>query len=215
MLAPVARNCQKTPSEGEKWRLNMLRLGTVLISLALLVAAPSLAASPAKAKAKPLDPTLSLAANKAFLDNYAKLPGVNRQPSGLMYRIIHKGFGRRPAPYDYTSIYYTGKLINGTVFDGTEPGMPYRERANRNVPGMVEALTLMRTHDHWEVVIPAQMAYGDRGAGEVIPPNQTLIFDIEIETVYPPKSIPHAPDENPDKIDDNQDLGPDENHPYN
>jgi len=157
------------------------------------------------------DSTLSPAANAAFLAAYDQKPGVVIKPDGLRYRILHNGFGLRPNPQDYVTVYYTGKLINGNVFDGTEPAMPARFKANHLIAGWSEALSLMRVGDRWEVVIPAPLAYGERGTPDgAIPPNQTLVFELEVVKVVPPRMRPHAPDENPDKIDDNEDLGPDD-----
>ena len=69
-------------------------------------------------------PSLSAEANAAYLADYAKQRGVIVRPSGLMYKIVHNGFGKRPAPTDIVTVYYTGTLINGSVFDGTEEGLP-------------------------------------------------------------------------------------------
>lgn len=172
--------------------------------LAALVAAASWSAEAA-------DSSLSDAANAAYLAANAKKPGVFVTADGLQYRILHNGFGLRPSPQDYATVYYTGSLINGQVFDGTEPGLPARFKVNSLIAGWTEALTLMRVGDHWQLVIPAALAYGERGTpGGQIPPNQALVFDLELVKVVPPKMRPHAPDENPDKINDNEDLGPDD-----
>ena len=162
--------------------------------------------------AQAADASLSPAANAAFLAANAKKPGVVVRPDGLQYRILRNGFGTRPRPQDYVTVYYTGTLINGHVFDGTEPGMPVRFRANALIDGWTEALSLMRVGDRWEVVIPAQLAYGERGTPEgSIPPSQTLVFELELVKVVPPKVRLHAPDEDPDKFNDNEDLGPNDN----
>jgi FKBP-type peptidyl-prolyl cis-trans isomerase len=161
--------------------------------------------------AEAADSALSPAANAAFLAAYDKKPGVVIKPDGLRYRILHNGFGVRPRPQDYVTVYYTGSLINGQVFDGTEPGMPTRFKANTLIAGWSEALSLMRVGDRWEVVIPAPLGYGERGTPEgTIPPNQTLVFELELVKAVPPKVRPRDPDADPDKIDDNEDLGPDE-----
>ena len=107
------------------------------------------------------DDALSLDANKAFLAANAKAPGVIVRPDGLEFKILQNGFGRRPGLTDSVQVYYTGVLINGTVFDGTSPGLPATFKVNSVIPGWVEALTLMREGDHWQVVIPANIAYGD------------------------------------------------------
>jgi FKBP-type peptidyl-prolyl cis-trans isomerase len=132
------------------------------------------------------DDALSADANKAFLASNAKQPGVIVRPDGLQFKIIQNGFGQRPGPTDTVQIYYTGVLINGTLFDGTSPGLPATFKVNSVIPGWVEALGLMREGDHWQVVIPAALAYGDRSAGNgLIPPNQTLVFDMRLISTKP------------------------------
>ncbi|HWY15098.1 MAG TPA: FKBP-type peptidyl-prolyl cis-trans isomerase [Rhizomicrobium sp.] len=148
-------------------------LATVLACLVL---------SPAHAA----DDSLSQQANTAYLAANAKKPGVVIRPSGLQYRIIRNGFGKRPGALDSVDVYYKGSLINGTVFDQTEPGLPAKFVVNKLVPGWTEALEIMKEGDHWELVIPAGLGYGSRGAGGVIPPNQTLVFDLELVKVTPP-----------------------------
>lgn len=190
--------------------LGNTRMKCLAIALAAFMAIGSAYAASPAGRAPKIDPALSLDANKAFLAANAKKPGVVIRPSGLQYRILHNGFGKRPGPSDYVTVYYTGSLINGEVFDGTEPGMPARFKVNSLIPGWAEALTLMRVGDHWQIVIPANMGYGERGSGGSIPPNQVLQFDVELMKVVPAKKRPVGPDDNPDKVDDNQDLGPDD-----
>ncbi len=145
------------------------------------------------------DPALSNEANAAFLANNARQPGVNIRPSGLQYKIIKSGFGKRPGPRDSVTCYYKGQLINGKVFDATEPGFPAHFTVNALIPDWTEALELMRESDRWELVVPANLAYGERGAGDGnIPPNQTLVFDLEVLTVTPaPAEKPEDKDQGP------------------
>ncbi len=131
------------------------------------------------------DSSLGPQANAAFLAAYARKQGVVVRPSGLEYRIIEKGFGARPAADATVTVYYKGSLINGKVFDATEPGFPADFPVNGVIPGWTEALELMREGDHWELAIPANLAYGARGAGDAVPPNQTLIFDVQLVKVTP------------------------------
>lgn len=154
----------------------MSRLGVLLAAL--------LAFSPMAALAA--DSALSPQANAAYLANYAKRKGVYVRASGLEYRIIQNGYGTRPTAQDTVTVYYKGQLINGKVFDATEPGFPAQFPVNGLIPGWTEALELMREGDHWELVIPANLAYGNRGAGDSIPPNQTLVFDLTLVKVTPP-----------------------------
>lgn len=141
-------------------------------------------------------PSLSLDSNAKFLADNGRLPGVVTRPSGLQYKIMHNGFGKRPLPTDIVTVYYTGQLINGTVFDGTEQGLPAQFKCTDLIPGWTEALLLMREGDKWHIVIPANLAYGARGAGQgAIPPNQALVFDLELVSVTTPKEQPKAPEE--------------------
>jgi FKBP-type peptidyl-prolyl cis-trans isomerase len=150
---------------------------------ALLVAAFTLFAVAAHAA----DSALSAQANAAFLADNAKKPGVVTRPSGLQYRILQNGYGKRPGPADLVTVYYSGALINNKVFDATEAGLPATFTTNELIPGWTEALELMREGDHWQLVIPSNLAYGARGAGDgTIPPNQTLVFDLELVKVAPP-----------------------------
>ncbi|HEX3653078.1 MAG TPA: FKBP-type peptidyl-prolyl cis-trans isomerase [Rhizomicrobium sp.] len=146
------------------------------------------------APAQALDSSLSPEANAAFLAANAKKPGVVVESSGLQHRAIHTGFGKRPQATDIVTANYKGTLINGQVFDATEPGLPAQFAVNKLIPGWTEALEKMREGDEWELVIPANLAYGTRGAGNAIPPNQALVFDVTLISVSPP-----PPDEDKDK----------------
>jgi len=132
------------------------------------------------------DDALSAAANQAYLAANAKKKGVIVRPDGLQFRILQNGFGKHPGPTDTVEVYYTGRLINGTVFDGTSPGLPASFRVNSVIQGWIEALQIMREGDHWQVVIPASLGYGARGQGNgLIPPNQTLVFDLRLVSTTP------------------------------
>jgi FKBP-type peptidyl-prolyl cis-trans isomerase len=164
----------------------MIRFGFLLAGFLAVCAVAASAA----------DSTLSAQANAAFLAANAKKPGVTVQPSGLQYRAIHTGFGKRPRSNDLVTVEYKGSLINGKVFDSTEPGLPAQFTANKLIPGWTEALELMREGDEWELVIPANLAYGPRGAGGVIPPNQVLVFDLKLLAVAPPPKDQNNDDQN-------------------
>lgn len=132
---------------------------------------------------------LSIENNQKFLAENKKMPGVIVRPSGLQFRIIQNGYGKRPQSTDTVKVYYTGRLINGVVFDGTSPGLPASFKVNSVIPGWIEALQLMREGDHWQLVVPPNLGYGVRGQGNgLIPPNQVLIFDLKLlETTPAPK----------------------------
>jgi FKBP-type peptidyl-prolyl cis-trans isomerase len=155
----------------------------------------ALAQAAAPAAAPPASDALSIANNLKFLDDCAKQRGPNGQPffikrpSGLMFHIIQNGYGKRPQPTDSVKVYYTGKLINNVIFDGTSPGLPATFKMNSGlVTGWIEALQLMREGDHWELVIPPVLGYGAHGSpdgGLTIPPYQDLIFDLKLITTTP------------------------------
>jgi FKBP-type peptidyl-prolyl cis-trans isomerase len=124
--------------------------------------------------------------NKKFLADNAKKPGVISRPDGLQYRVIKSGNGATPTKADdMVTVTYKGSLINGTVFDQTQAGQTATFPAGRLIPGWVEALSLMKEGDEWEIVIPSELGYGSAGAGGVIPPDQTLVFQMTLISVKP------------------------------
>jgi len=126
---------------------------------------------------------LSPESNTKFLADNAKRAGVKVLPSGLQYRVVKAGAGTSPKPDDNVTVTYKGSLIDGKVFDQTQDGQTATFPAGQLIPGWVEALQLMKEGDSWELVIPANLGYGAEGAGGVIPPNQTLIFQMELRKV--------------------------------
>lgn len=120
-------------------------------------------------------------AGKAFLEENGKRAEVKTTPSGLQYEVLTEGTGAQPSAQDQVKVHYTGKLIDGTVFDSSvERGEPATFGVTQVIPGWVEALQLMKAGAKWRLFIPSQLAYGPQGAGGVIGPNQTLIFDVEL-----------------------------------
>ncbi|MFT4759380.1 MAG: FKBP-type peptidyl-prolyl cis-trans isomerase FklB [Paraglaciecola sp.] len=120
-------------------------------------------------------------AGEAFLAKNGAREVVNTLESGLQYEVITKGAGPSPAATDKVTVHYHGMLIDGTVFDSSvERGSPASFPVNGVIPGWVEALQLMAIGDKWKLVIPASLAYGERGAGGQIGPNSTLIFEVEL-----------------------------------
>lgn len=138
----------------------------------------------------PLAKDLSPESNQQFLADTAKRPGVMVLPDGLQYVVIKSGNGKSPTPNDLVTVTYRGQLINGMVFDETQPGKTATFPAGQLIPGWVEALQKMKEGDEWELVIPANLGYGEAGAGGVIPPNQTLVFDMALLKVEPPSGQP-------------------------
>jgi len=122
--------------------------------------------------------------NKRFLADYAARPGVTKLPDGLMYRVIKAGSGPQVQKNsDVVTVYYKGALITGKVFDQTKPEEPAQFQAGGLIPGWVEALKLMKTGDTWEIAVPADLGYGSDGAGDAIPPDQTLVFTMALAKV--------------------------------
>ena len=154
-----------------------------LVSVALLCA-PILACSKKTEAAAQYD--LSPASNQKFLADYAAKPGTIKTQDGLEYRVLKAGKGKSPqSADDMVTVSYKGWLINGKVFDQTQKGQTAEFPAGQLIPGWVEALSLMKEGDHWELVLPSDLGYGPEGAGNDIPPNQTLVFDMTLIKVKP------------------------------
>ena len=128
---------------------------------------------------------LSPQSNAKYLADNAKKPGVKTTADGLQYRIIHSGSGASvKSGDDVVTVNYKGWMIDGNVFDQTHPGQPASFPAGRLIKGWVEALSMMKAGDEWELTIPSDLAYGSAGAGGgAIPPNQTLVFDMTLLAV--------------------------------
>lgn len=116
----------------------------------------------------------------AFLADYKAQPGVLSSPTGVLYKIIKEGTGKKPAESDMVEVNYRGALINGTEFDATEPGKPAKLKVSALIPGWKQALSMMPVGSKWHIVIPAVLAYGERGVGNDIGPNEVLVFDLEL-----------------------------------
>jgi FKBP-type peptidyl-prolyl cis-trans isomerase len=117
--------------------------------------------------------------NKEFLVANAKAQGVQATPSGLQYKVLKSGNGPTPSATDRVSVHYRGQLVDGTVFDETYGGEPATLPVGGVIDGWSEALQQMKVGDKWQLVIPANLAYGE-GGRDMIPPNATLIFEVEL-----------------------------------
>lgn len=118
---------------------------------------------------------------EAFLAQNKTKPGVKTLPSGLQYQVLKEGKGEKPKPTDKVKANYKGTLINGTEFDNSEKrGEPATFAVQEVIPGWVEALQLMPVGSKWRLFVPSNLAYGERGAGSLIGPNSTLVFDVEL-----------------------------------
>ena len=121
--------------------------------------------------------------NADFLKNYAKQKGVKSTPSGLLYKVIKEGDGAMPADTSEVEVHYEGKLIDGSVFDSSyKRGETATFAVNQVIKGWSEAVKLMKVGAEYEVCLPYEIAYGERGT-RGIPPYSTLIFKIELKSI--------------------------------
>jgi len=121
------------------------------------------------------------AEGEAFLAANKDKEGVVTTDSGLQYKVIEEGTGEKPTAEDIVQVNYRGTLIDGTVFDSSyERGQPAEFPVTGVIPGWTEALQLMPEGSKWEIYIPADLAYGSRGAGSAIGPDAVLIFEVEL-----------------------------------
>jgi FKBP-type peptidyl-prolyl cis-trans isomerase FklB len=117
---------------------------------------------------------------RKFLEENAQREGVVILPSGLQYKVIRDGIGKSPVDTSFVTVHYTGKLIDGKVFDSSvERGQPAQFQLNGVIPGWTEALKLMKTGANWILYIPPELAYGERGTRGILP-NSVLVFDVEL-----------------------------------
>ena len=127
---------------------------------------------------------VNIKAGEAFLAENAGKEGVKTTDSGLQYKVITAGEGKSPQKSDKVTVHYRGTLIDGTEFDSSySRNQPASFGVGQVIPGWTEALQLMKEGDKWEIVIPSKLGYGERGAGAKIPPNSTLIFEVELISV--------------------------------
>ncbi len=128
--------------------------------------------------------TVHTQAGKEYLEKNKAQPGVKTTTSGLQYKVVKPGKGSNPKVTDTVTVEYTGKTLDGKVFDSTDKvGKPAEFKVNQVIPGWQEALQLMQPGAVYEVAIPAELAYGTRGAGQMIGPNETLLFNIHLLSV--------------------------------
>ena len=121
---------------------------------------------------------------EAFLAANAKKDGVVALPDGLQYKIITTGQGKKPVETDTVLCNYKGTFLDGTEFDSSaRAGKPVPFEVKSVIPGFKEVLQLMPVGSKWQVFIPSNLAYGERGAGNVIGPNSTLIFEVEVVSI--------------------------------
>jgi FKBP-type peptidyl-prolyl cis-trans isomerase len=127
------------------------------------------------------NPSDNLAKGQAFLKQNSTQPGVKTTPSGLQYKVITEGTGKSPAATDTVLVHYRGTTIDGVEFDSSyKRNEPISFPLNGVIPGWTEGVQLMKEGGKIQLFIPSNLAYGSRGAGGVIAPDSTLIFDIEL-----------------------------------
>jgi len=133
------------------------------------------------AKSSKKDANQNLESGLEFLARNREEEGVVELPSGLQYQVLEDGEGELPSLEDEVKCHYHGSLIDGTVFDSSvERGQPAVFPVNGVIQGWVEALQLMSVGSKWRLYVPPELGYGEQGAGGVIGPNATLVFDVEL-----------------------------------
>lgn len=121
------------------------------------------------------------AAGDKFLEENKSKDGIHTTDSGLQYRVIEEGSGETPKSSDQVTVHYTGKLVDGSVFDSSIPrGEPTQFGVTQVIPGWVEGLQLMKPGAKYEFFIPQELAYGAQGSQGAIPPFSALIFEVEL-----------------------------------
>jgi len=130
----------------------------------------------------------NMAEGEAFLAENKKREGIKTLPDGLQYKVIKEGSGNKPTLSDTVTTHYKGTLIDGTEFDSSyRRGQPATFPVNGVIAGWTEALQLMTVGSKWQLFIPPDLAYGERGTGRGIGPNATLIFEIELISIQEKK----------------------------
>jgi FKBP-type peptidyl-prolyl cis-trans isomerase FklB len=126
----------------------------------------------------------SLEEGRSFLAENQKKEGIRALPSGLQYKVLSEGSGRSPQAADTVTVNYKGTLIDGTEFDSSyKRGQSATFKVSGVIQGWTQALQLMKEGSKWQLFIPPDLAYGERGAGRSIPPNSTLIFEVELISI--------------------------------
>lgn len=115
-----------------------------------------------------------------FLAANLKSEGVKTLPGGVQYKILKTGDGKKPGAADTVQCNYRGMLVDGKVFDASQPGKPASFKLSQVIPGWQVALKEMPVGSRWQLFIPADKAYGERGSGTAIGPNETLVFEVEL-----------------------------------
>ena len=146
----------------------------------ILTAFQSKMMTEAKAEYDKVAATNKASATRFMSENKTK-KGIVVLPSGLQYRVIEEGTGKQVAPTAEVTVHYRGSLSDGLEFDSSfARGEPVKFKVNEVIKGWQEALSRMKVGDHWQIFLPPDLAYGDRGQPPRIGPNQALVFDIKV-----------------------------------
>ena len=156
-----------------------MRLFSLALAAAMAASHPVLAA----------EDVLDAAANTAYLAADAQKPGTILRPSGLHYHVLRNGTGKRAGGNDVVRVAYNIRLINGAVVDSTTPVLPAAlAMSGVGLAGLAEALSLMHVGDRWQLVVPANLGFGNKAVlNGAIPPNQTLLLDVTLLSASPPQ----------------------------
>jgi FKBP-type peptidyl-prolyl cis-trans isomerase FkpA len=141
---------------------------------------------------------------QVFLEENSKKPGVTITPSGLQYEVIIEGSGQKPGGSDMVRVNYKGTLTDGTVFDSSySRGEPAEFPLDAVIPGWTEGIQLMNEGGFYRLYVPSKLAYGEQGAGSVIPPYSTLIFDVELLSILeePEAGLEETGEEDTDSVE--------------
>ncbi len=131
---------------------------------------------------------------EAFLAANGTKEGIVTLSSGLQYKVVTEGNGPKPAADDTVTVHYRGTLIDGTEFDSSyKRNQPAKFMVTQVIPGWTEALQLMKAGSKWQLFIPANLAYGENGAGQTIEPNMTLVFEVELLAIEPKTTVTPNP----------------------
>lgn len=135
-------------------------------------------------KAQQLQGQKNLIAGQSFLAENRNKKGVIQTDSGLQYKVIHQGEGKKPNSSDTVLVHYRGTLTDGKEFDSSyKRGQPVSFKVSGVIKGWQEILPMMNAGSKWQIYVPPHLGYGERGAGADIPPNSALIFDVELLSI--------------------------------
>ncbi len=160
--------------EGKKSMMSEKEVGEILSSFQKELIQKNMEKRKAEAEA-------NLAEEKNFLEKNKNKPGIKVTVSGLQYEVLKEGTGPSPKPEDVVIVHYKGTFLNGKEFDSSyKRNQPAKFQLNKVIPGWTEGLQLMKVGSKYKFYIPSQLAYGQRGAGNVIGPNKLLVFEVEL-----------------------------------